>query len=143
MRECSSNTICHVSHVICHVSRVMCHLSRVTYHMSLFFTIKKKINKIKKLHFFVIHKKIEQSGGASWWRVCYQRGLPRLVFIQLEECCYQWVIILSDLHKRRFFHSFEKSLGLASAELSTKTLIYFVGLLTTSTLFAELIRSLN
>ena len=31
----------------------------------------------------------------------------------------------------------------ASAELSTKTLIYFVGLLTTSTLFAELIRSLN
>ena len=22
----------------------------------------------------------EKSGGASWWRVCYQRGLPRLVF---------------------------------------------------------------
>ena len=21
---------------------------------------------------------IGQSGGASWWRVCYQRGLPRL-----------------------------------------------------------------
>ena len=27
--------------------------------------------------------KIEQSGGASRWRVCYQRGLPRLVFFQL------------------------------------------------------------
>ena len=26
-----------------------------------------------------IHKKIGQSGGASRWRVCYQRGLPRLV----------------------------------------------------------------
>ena len=22
-----------------------------------------------------------QSGGASQWRVCYQRGLPRLVFL--------------------------------------------------------------
>ena len=22
---------------------------------------------------------IEQSGEASWWRVCYQLGLPRLV----------------------------------------------------------------
>ena len=26
-------------------------------------------------------RKIGQSGGASWWRVCYQRGLPRLVFM--------------------------------------------------------------
>ena len=25
-------------------------------------------------------KNIGQSGGASRWRVCYQRGLPRLVF---------------------------------------------------------------
>ena len=32
--------------------------------------------KEKKLH---PPKKIGQSGGASWWRVCYQRGLPRLV----------------------------------------------------------------
>ena len=23
---------------------------------------------------------IGQSGEASWWRVCYQQGLPRLVF---------------------------------------------------------------
>ena len=27
------------------------------------------------------HKK--KSGGASRWRVCYQRGLPRLVFTEL------------------------------------------------------------
>ena len=25
-------------------------------------------------------KKVGQSGGANWWTVCYQWGLPRLVF---------------------------------------------------------------
>ena len=25
-----------------------------------------------------------QSGGASRWRVCYQRGLPRLVYVYLK-----------------------------------------------------------
>ena len=37
------------------MSRVMCHMLRVM--------CKKKL----------------QSGGASWWRVCYQWGPPRLV----------------------------------------------------------------
>ena len=32
----------------------------------------------------MILKKIGRSGGASWWRVCYQRGLPRLVFIMFH-----------------------------------------------------------
>ena len=55
----------------------MCHLSRVTCHMSLLFSF-----------FF------GQSGGAYRWRVCYQRGLPRLVFGQRGEAsssrvCYQ------------------------------------------------------
>ena len=31
-----------------------------------------------------LQKNIGQSGGASRWRVCYQRGLPRLVYIGLE-----------------------------------------------------------
>ena len=63
-----SHVMCHVSHVtcqmsyvMCHVSHVMCHMSCVTCHMSdlyIFFG-----------HFF----------GASQWRVCYQRGLPRFV----------------------------------------------------------------
>ena len=44
--------------VTCHMSCVMCHLLPV-----MFF-----------LFFF------GQSGGASRWRVCYQQGLPRLVF---------------------------------------------------------------
>ena len=54
--------ICHVSRVTCHVSHVTCHLSPVTCYL------KKIINII-----------LRQRGGASWWRVCYQRGLPRLV----------------------------------------------------------------
>ena len=29
-------------------------------------------------------EKIGQSGGASLWRVCYQRGLPRLVSIPYD-----------------------------------------------------------
>ena len=63
---------CHVSHVTCHMSHVTCHMSPVTCHMS---DVK------KKLHFFFFSnvKIIEQSGGASRWRVCYQRGLPCLV----------------------------------------------------------------
>ena len=49
--------MCHLSHVTCHVSCVKCHVSHV-----------EKENE-------------GQRGGASRWRVCYQRGLLRLVFI--------------------------------------------------------------
>ena len=66
MRECSPPQTCYVSHVMCHVSCVTCHVSRVTCHMSLFF-----------FFFFFFG----QSGEAYRWRVCYQRGLPRLVFL--------------------------------------------------------------
>ena len=69
-----SCVMCHVSHVTCHVSHVTCHLSRVICHMSTFcFTFLQKKEK------FNPSEKIGQSGGVSWWRVCYQRGLPRLV----------------------------------------------------------------
>ena len=50
-----------MSGVTCHMSCVRCHVSGVTCHMY-FFCL-----------FFL-------SGGASWWRGCYQRGLPRLVY---------------------------------------------------------------
>ena len=56
-------TIPYVTCVTCHVSRVTCHMSHVTCQVS---------QKKKK-------KKMEKSGGASRLRVCYQRGLPRLV----------------------------------------------------------------
>ena len=52
---------CHVSRVTCHVSGVTCQVSHVTF-------------------FF---------GEANRWRVCYQRGLPRLV-------CYVLLIFIRD-----------------------------------------------
>ena len=60
-----SCVMCHSSHVMCHMSRVTCHVLRVTCNM---------------YFFFVSWKKIRQSGWASRWRVCFQQGLPRLVF---------------------------------------------------------------
>ena len=54
--------MCHVSRVTCHVSCVTCHMSHVTCHLS-----QKK------------QKKNGKSGEISRSRVCYQRGLPRLV----------------------------------------------------------------
>ena len=51
-----------MSRVTCHVSHVMCHMSQ--FFLSIFLSI-----------FF------GQSGEAYRWMVCYQRGLPRLVFI--------------------------------------------------------------
>ena len=64
-----SRITCHVSYVTCHVSRVTCHMSRVTCQQ----------------------QKSGQSGGASRSRVCYQRGLPRLVVIYVE-------LIVLDVH---------------------------------------------
>ena len=94
MREGSPPDTCQVSGVTCHVSHVTCHLSNVTCQI-----------------FFLVG----QSGEASQGRVCYQRGLPRLVYIgaskpgllfvkskfiialQEEECKARW----SDACKRR------------------------------------------
>ena len=52
-----------MSHVMCHMSRVTCHMSRVRFIFIFYY-----------YYFFVGH-----SGQASQGRVCYQRGLPRLV----------------------------------------------------------------
>ena len=52
-----------MSRVMCHMSRVTCQLSHVT----CFFG---------------------QSGLAFWWRVYYQRGLPRLVFFNPSLIAY-------------------------------------------------------
>ena len=53
--------VCHVSRVRCHMSPVKCHVSPVP---------------CQKNYIFFFNGK---SVGASRWRVCYQRGLPRLV----------------------------------------------------------------
>ena len=59
------------SYLIFYLSPVTCHMSKDF--LKLFYIKKKKIKKI------IILKKIGQSGVASRWKVCYQRGLPRLV----------------------------------------------------------------
>ena len=48
----------------CHVSCVLCHVSHVTFYFILFFI-----------------GGGGQCGKASWWRVRYQLGLPRLLYI--------------------------------------------------------------
>ena len=67
-----SHVTCHMSRVMCHVSRVTCHVSRVTCHVS-------SVTFFFLFFFFLYPKKNYLRGGASQWRVCYQRGLPRLV----------------------------------------------------------------
>ena len=56
-----SRVICHKSHVMCHMSCFVC----------LFF-------------FFFLLLLFGLSGEGYWWSVCYQRGLPRLVYTGLE-----------------------------------------------------------
>ena len=53
-----------VSQVRCHISLITCHVSHLSCHMSHIFS-----------SFFLL-----EIGGVSWWRVCYQWGLPRLIF---------------------------------------------------------------
>ena len=55
-----------MSGVTCQVSRVRCHVSHVTCHINF---------NLLFIYFF------GQSGEASRWRVCYQRGLPRLFIL--------------------------------------------------------------
>ena len=73
MREGSPPHTCHVSGVTCHVSHVTCHMSCVMCQIFILF-------------FFL------QSGEASQGRVCYQRGLPRPVFMDTSsgECDGDW-----------------------------------------------------
>ena len=82
MRECSHPTTCHMSHVTYYVSHVRCHVSCVTCHMQFFFLC------------FVFG----QSCEAYWWRVCYQRGLPRLVYL------YSQILVLFLLNLKNTQH---------------------------------------
>ena len=94
MRECSPPQKCHMSHVMCHVSRFTCHVSRFMCHVS---CVTCHVSRVTchlspvTCHFFLKHFNIylyiyffyfKKNGGASWWRVCYQRGLPRLFLIE-------------------------------------------------------------
>ena len=68
LREYSSPPTGNVSCIRCHVSHVTCHMSCVT--CQFFF---------KFIYFF-----LGQLSEAYRWRVCYQRGLPRLVFFHVS-----------------------------------------------------------
>ena len=61
MRECLPPTTWHMAGVTCHMSRATCHVSGVTRHVPFFLLL------------------FGQSCGACRRRVCYRRGLPRLV----------------------------------------------------------------
>ena len=79
------------------MSRVTCPLSPVTCHMSP----------------VTCPKNIGQSGGASRWRVCYQRGLTRLVFedntIQPPSSVHEpWCQILFTTSKKNLYYSNNK-----------------------------------
>ena len=54
---------------MCHMSQVMCQMSGLRYQVS---GVGGQVSGVR-CHFFI------QSGLASCWRVCYKRGLPRLV----------------------------------------------------------------
>ena len=70
-RGCSPpRPTCHMSYVMCHKLHVTCHVSHVTCHKSC----------VMFFFFFFFSILVLQSGWASWWRVCYQRGLLCLVF---------------------------------------------------------------
>ena len=76
-----SCVMCEMSLVICHMLCVMYHMLRLTINMSCVFLI-----------YFL------QCGGASWWRVCYQRGLPHLVIFIL--LLFIWEILMWKSQKK-------------------------------------------
>ena len=95
--------MCHVSCVMCHVSCVMCHVSCVTCHLS---HVTCHLSHVKI--FFFLSKKIQQSGGASRWRVCYQQGLPRLVYLQCGIWQNMWFVTYQNIaeHGKTWLESF-------------------------------------
>ena len=60
-----------------HVSHVRCQVSNVT-------------------SFFLLLLLFRQLGGASWWRICHQRGVPRLVYEKRQKKTDTFAVI--DYH---------------------------------------------
>ena len=66
---------------------------------------------VSHIYFFL------QSGGASWWRVCYQRGLPRLAYKQLAK-----QKIVGTSYRRQF--SLNWALGRFSLEVALSSCVF-------------------
>ena len=77
------------------MSRVTCHMSPVACHMSL----------VGFLFYFFLLLFFRQSGEASQRRVCYQRGLPRLVLPF-------FVLTFTHFKTHRTFNRLQKQLNL-------------------------------
>ena len=73
--------MCHMSHIACHMSCVLCHMSYVLCHMSC--VTCRHVSKCFVVLFFCFSF-FWENGRANKWRVCYQRGLPRLVFLPYQ-----------------------------------------------------------
>ena len=82
--------MCHMSCVTCHVSRVTCHMSHVFFFFTFSLLNYRKEKEEEKYDFFYTTKNIGQSGGASWWRVCYQTGPTPSSYLHIQG------ILLSD-----------------------------------------------
>ena len=70
-QACFHHTITY--HTMCHVSRITCQMSHFTCHLT---CITSQVSNVTHFFFFFLL----ESGRVSLWRVCYQWGLPRLVF---------------------------------------------------------------
>ena len=86
------------------MSCVTCQLSHVTRHLSTVSCKKKRI-----FSSFIL-KKIGQSGGSGRWRVCYQRGLPRLVFFKLLVFFCSCLVSIKIAYNRNHNNSYHMSL---------------------------------
>ena len=124
-----SHVTYHVSHVTCQVSGVTCHLSGATCQVSCVrWHVSGVMCQKKYLYIFFC---CWQSDGANWWRVFYQRDLPRFVYYYLgpSPCNWRtmihWYIVLTIFHKdqiskglckivRSTFHCWYLILGLRS-----------------------------
>ena len=107
LREWSPPTTFHMSRVTCHMSFITCHVSHVMCHMSSFFF----------LFFF-------RSGSTYWWRVCYQRGLPFLIYLSMSKKLSIHLIFIMQ----RFNFEVCLTAGLASIALAGQCTIILLSL---------------
>ena len=99
--------MCHLSHVLCPISCVTCHVSHVMCHRS---------DVTCQIYIFVFW----QIGRASVWRVCYQQGLPRPVY--LRTCgFFCFVLVILSSHGERC--SVSRMLNISN-NFSKKTTFY-------------------
>ena len=120
------------------MSCVTCHLSCVTcYFFLLFYFILfgQSVSPVIFLFIYLIFIFFGQSGGASLWRVCYQRGLPCLVFmctaaktgfyIKRKKFMFTWYLVGPVLSKVLKLHLWPTNLVVQSIYIKLQICIDF------------------